>query len=504
MTDDPKPCSYVKTLGYRATKAEHLDDCTDEHTCKGCLPCINGHCSVCSREHTTHQHPNTCPSCVGAVREDLTEIQDLCRQLRGQAMDAEGLSWASARIPGHVAMIAMSPSIDADQLIWANDLKDYHHPRDMVPPLAVLAHWSDIWAGWFGKVRSGRTSVGVEASYLDSQLTQISQLTPKLRGNQLVSPPDFAEFSRDLGGLRANLERILHDEEEGDQGVNCFECGTRLVRRMRDRKTCRHKTPARAALAAHLRRRPDAIAELEALKGGTVADRTRLQREAALPSPVMIAAARMPCDACDQGGVEDPSPGISWECPSCRKKYTPGEYATAVRRDLADQAYIAQGSPTEAPPLQSYGWTDMVLAADAASTLVGYPVYVTTVRTWQARMDVTGCCEWTYQETPDGQLLSNLVGKKLVYWPDVAEAAVAAQERARLAAIARREKAVRDAARAILKGLPRRLSNKRVSQLMGRLPLTSEGELNVVEFQKMAVAATRRNRTTKQTSARAS
>lgn len=485
---DPDPCAYVKRLGYRATLGEHLDDCADTNKCRGCLPCIAGHCSVCGRAHTTNQHPNTCPNCVGSVREDLTEIRDLCLQLRGQAIDGEGLAWASARIPGHVAMIAMAPSVDPERVIWRDDLDKDHHPRDLIPPLAVLAHWADTWAGWFGKVRTGRTSVGLEASYLDGLLTQIAQLAPTLQGGNLVAPPDFGEFSRAIGKLRAGLERILHDEEHDDEGVNCFECGTRLVRRIRDRKTCRHKTPARAALAARLQRRPDAIAELAALKGGTVAQRTELERQAHLPSPAMVAAARLPCDSCDQGGVADPAPGISWECPSCRKKYTPGEYATAVRRDLADRAYIAQGSPTNAPPLQSYGWTDIVLAADAASTLVGYPVHVSTVRTWQDRMQVAGCCEWTYQELDDGQLLSNLVGKRLVYWPDVAEAASAAQERSRQAAIARREKAVRDEAKAVLKSLPKRLSNKRVSELLSQLPVLENGDLNVVAFRKMALS----------------
>jgi hypothetical protein len=208
----------------------------------------------------------------------------------------------------------------------------------------------------------------------------------------LVAPPEFPEFAAAIGKLRAQLERVLHDESEDDGGISCFECGHQLVRRIRDPKRCRHKTPARQALAARLRDRVDAAAWVKVLASYRLPAWPEELDAARLPTPVEVAAARMPCDRCDQGGVADPRPGISWECPGCRMTYSPGEYATAVRRDLADRQYIAQGDNVEAPSVQSYGWTDITLAADAATTLVGHPVFATTLRKWIEREKVSACC----------------------------------------------------------------------------------------------------------------
>lgn len=441
MSTKVKPCRYERTLGYRATKGEHTDACTDPTSHRGCIQCTHGHCAVCSRKHIDDQHPNTCPDCVGSVREDLTEIADLCRGLRRQAVEAEGLSWASARIPGAAAMVLMGPSVDPVQ---SGRALRYRHPSDPIPPLIVLARWEETWAGWLGQTRD-RTTITRAIGYLDQHLTRIAQTTTSWVDGVLVVPPEFTEFARDIGKLRAQLERVLHDESDDEQGISCFECGHQLVRRIRDPKRCRHKTPARMALAKRLRDRQDPAAWVQLLRSyGLPAWDDELEA-ARLPTPVEVAAARLPCDRCDQGGLSDPTPGISWECPSCRMRYTPGEYANAVRRDLADRQYVAQGGVSEAPSLQSYGWTDITLAADAASTLVGYPVFATTVRKWAQREKVAWCCTWSYEELPDGSLLSRPTGQRLVFWPDVADEANAAVARAVAAAEARSRRAEREA-----------------------------------------------------------
>lgn len=435
---DPKPCVYDRNLGYRATIGEHDDDCTDPGAHRGCNPCLIGHCIVCNRTHTTSDHPNTCPDCVGSVREDLTEVTELYRQLPDQAREAsnDGRPWAGARIPGAAAMVAMGPSVDP-QLVRVNREHHLVHLKgDMIPPLAVLAHWEETWAAWLGHDRSGRTTITRSAGYLDRALSAIAQQTPSFRDGLVVAPPEFGEFSKAIGTLRADLERLVHNEQVGEHGVDCFECGAQLTRRIRDPKRCHHKTPARTALADHLRERPDAQLLLAKLRVAGEQP-TRAQVNAArLPSPVMVAAARMPCDRCDQGGIEDPRPGISWECPACRKRYTPGEYATAVRRDLLDRE-------------DGDGWTEIGLAADAATTLVGHTITALLVRRWMDRNKIGACCVWSYDHAGecrdavwhwDCWLIPKPDGKRLVYWPDIADEAVASVERARVAAIARDEK----------------------------------------------------------------
>lgn len=429
----PKPCKYERTLGYRATKAEHRDDCTNPTTHRGCVECTHPHCVVCGRNHVDDQHPLTCKWCVGSVREDLTEIAELCRGLRRQAVDAEGLTWASARIPGATAMVLMGPSANLDTMLIGNRLAaaEYdviHRPKDPLPPLTVLARWEETWAAWLGHTRDRRTTITQAIGYLDRQLTLIAQQRPSWKDDRLVAPPEFGEFATALGSMRAQLERVLHNESEDDGGISCFECGHQLVRRIRDPKRCRHKTPARQALAARLRARVDAAAWMSVLASYRLPAWPEEIDAARLPTPVEVASARLPCDRCDQGGVADPRPGISWECPSCRMCYSPGEYATAVRRDLADRKYIEQGDNVEIPTVQSYGWTNVTLAASAATTLVGYPVNTKTIRVWMEREKVAACCEWRR-----GQVM----GQRLVFWPDVAEQAAKASDRAQRAAAER-------------------------------------------------------------------
>jgi hypothetical protein len=506
----PKPCRYERSLGYRAVKGEHDDGCTDPTGHRGCVQCTLGHCGVCGRKHLEDQHPATCPDCVGSVREDLTEIAELCRGLRRQAVDAEGLSWASARIPGATAMVAMAPTVQVDQVRVTRTYAKDHRPSDMVPPLAVLARWQDLWAGWLGvtpttvavREQQARADwLGVEAGdrasitrtigFLDRNLTLIAQTTTSWVDGVLVSPPEFTEFARDIGKLRAQLERRA--------ARRVRRRGGDLVLRVRPPAGASDPGPeavpaqdagadgARSAVA----RSAGPAAWLQVLRSyGLPAWPDELEA-ARLPSPVEVAAARLPCDRCDQGGLADPTPGISWECPSCRMRYTPGEYANAVRRDLADRKLIA-GDLVEVSSLQSYGWTDITLAADAASTLVGHPVFATTVRKWAQREKVAWCCAWSYEKLPDGELVSLPTGQRLVFWPDVADEANKAVARAVAAAAARARKAVRDAAKAVLAELDQAgvvVPEPVEKALLGQLPVTEAGDLDDVVFRLMVFRA---------------
>lgn len=503
----PKPCTFDRSVGYRATIGEHDDDCTDPTGHRGCVPCAHGHCGICNRVHTSDQHPQTCPECVSSVREDLTEIAGLCRLLRRQAVDAEGLAWASSRIPGANAMIAMGPTVELDKVRVNRDHTNVHRPRDMVPPLAVLAHWQDVWAdwlditparpglsdveraadaqrataraSWLGLDLDTRASITRAAGFLDRQITRIAQQSPTAwRDGQVVSAPDFAECAFQLGKLRAQLEGLLHDESTDEHGVDCFECGAQLVRRIRDPKRCRHATPAHDLLKERLLERQDPADWERTVRSYGIPVWPEERDAARLPSPVEVAAARMPCHRCDQGGVADPRPGISWECPACRKRYTPGEYATAVRRDLLDRN-------------DGDGWTQINLAADAASTLTGQPVLAVTVRKWMDRGKVLSCCLLEFDHLGGSKECKDPVqhrgcriwakpnGPRLVFWPDVAEQAAASVERAKAAAIARAQKAVRDEARAVLEALDEEIPKPVERELLGMLPVTREGDLDV-------------------------
>lgn len=455
MTDHrPPACHYDRQLGERVTR-EHRDDCTTPDTHRGCKPCTAPHCVVCGHEHATNDHPTTCPTCIGKVREDLDLIPPAYDALATEALDAggDGRLAAAAPIPGGTAAVLRGPSVRLDHMRTGSlaGMKSFakdHKREDPIPPLAILAQWEDLWRSWLGHTPGRRADLGRAVEYLLGQLGYMAQQTGP-------GVPDWATFTRQIHTIRSQLEHALHDEQAPERGVECFECGDRLVRRFRTRRLCRHKTPARRHLAVVIQGRDTALARLALLEVLLDHDdptkrpsplKVQVARNAArLPTPVELAAARIPCADCSQGGLDDPSAGMSWECPGCRKEFTPGEYTTAVRRDLLEKG------------MDGDGWTHISIAAEAATTLTGYLVPSSTVRKWVDR----------------GKVASQLTeqGARLVFWPDVADEANEAVTRALVAAEARRrrQKELADLVAAVARGEDPGAAGKRLGIHPARL-----------------------------------
>jgi hypothetical protein len=444
MTDTRKPpaCHYDRALGQRVT-TDHRDDCPREletGDCpaagRGCAPCTAPHCLICGRNHATNAEPDTCGECIGKVREDLTEIAADYQALTVEAIagGSDGRLVAAAPIPGGTAAVLTGPTVRLDQLrvgrgYGLTELAEVNRTTDPIPPLAVLAHWEDLYRAWFDHTRGGtakadayawyagrppsRATVAAATRYLAEQLDHMAN------GPAVRQGPDWVAFTRSVRNLRADLERALHDEQEPERGVSCFECGDRLVRRFRDPKRCTHPTQARTELQRALVRQAEGQAWMRSVLATYPELPVREEDLAAArgPSAALVVAARRPCARCEhrQGGLDDPRAGRSWECPGCRKQYDPGEYVTAVRRDLLDSDPADGGG----------GWTNVTMAAEAATTLVGMLVTDGLVRKWMERRKVAVCSEWRPRRR---------WGQRLVFWPDVADEANAAVDRAVAAA----------------------------------------------------------------------
>jgi hypothetical protein len=462
VTDTRRPpaCHFDRALGERVTR-KHRDDCPTElgtGDCpaadRGCAPCTAPHCLVCGREQATNDRPDTCAECIGHVREDLTELAADYQALAVEAIagGGEGRLVAAAPIPGGNAAVLHGPMVRLDQLrtgrgYTPTDMAELHHDNDPIPPLAVLAQWEDMYRAWFGHTRGGRASVAGAVRYLSEQLGHMAN------GPAVREGPDWLAFTRQVRTLRAGLERALHDEQEPERGVQCFECGDRLVRRFRDLKRCRHTTPARVELQRALVRQQGGQDWLRTVRTYVEVDVMEADLAAARgPSASLIAAARRPCAKCAerQGGLDDPRAGRSWECPGCRKQYDVGEYVTAVRRDLLEGGE------------HGAGWTHISMAAEAATTLVGLQVSDGLVRKWLDRGKVAGLCEWTRGRP---------WGLRLVYWPDVADQANAAVDRMVAAAEERHRRAVQDEKwrRAVARGEDPEVAAKRLGISKARL-----------------------------------
>lgn len=451
MTDTRRPptCHRDRNLG-RIITGHHRDDCPthDNHPeqCpgtdhRGCAPCTAPHCVICRTRHTDNDHPITCPTCVGNVRRDLHDVLWHCRHLRWQATRAghDGHLAAASRIPGGDALVLYARAgAFAENLTWNPHIDDDHKPADVVPVLLPLASWAIAWRRYFGHDLAAKASVSGIIRYLadGDRLNTMAQAT---------DGPDWTDFAWDMGALLRQLEGVLHDETEPEQGISCFECGQRLVRKFGKPRPCRHSTPARKHLAEVRRAAAEAADRLSVLATypelgpPTYADRRAARR---VPTSAEETAARVPCEACvkaGQGGIDNPAVGQSWECIGCRKKYTPGEYAQAVRADLQ------QGGP------DGDGWTFITMAAEAASTQTGYTIGPATVRKWVDTGKAASFCRWSTaidgkpaqvpaltapKGADHGRVLAEYAGRVqsvrgmiFVFWPDVAERSAALVEK---------------------------------------------------------------------------
>jgi len=408
MTEHRRPpaCHYDRTAGARVT-LEHRDDCEHPDTHKGCSPCTAPHCVVCGREHATNDQPQTCPKCQGKTDQDLAELAAAYVALATEALDGggDGRLVAAAPIPGGNAQILRGPTVPAPAMrtfrgYTSEDFLKDHRPTDPLPPLAILSQWEDLYRAFLDHTPGHtRGTVATTIAYLRSQLPYIAQRT---------DGPDYLVFTRQIRDLRAHLERALHNEQEPERGVECFECGDQLERRFRKATPCTHPTPARRELQRWVRLGyPEALSILD------------------------VRAAHRPCGVCDQGGIEDPSAGQSWECPGCRKEYDPGEYATAVRRDLLT------GGPN------GDGWTHIAMAAEAVTMMTGVTFGPDRIRRWMDRGQVSGVCQWR-AVVRNGVLVGTQNGLRLVLWTDVRDRAAESIRKAQMLEMERRREAMQE------------------------------------------------------------
>jgi len=435
-------CHYDRSLRMRVTR-RHADTCPawDDATAHcpgrdGCEPCDRRHCVVCGRTHTTPDRPDTCEECETKVAQDLRDLEASYAALGNEALDAghDGRLAAAAPIPGGDATVLAGPSVRLDLVRIGRTTAQDHRRSDPIPPLAVLAQWEDMYAAWLGHQRPVRANIHHTITYLRDQLPYLAQHATAATCDAAGLPlgPDWVAFTRQLRALRAGLEDVLHDERTEELGVECFECGERLVRRFRPRRRCKHSTPAREHLGLRLALIPVAarlIDDLAEQRRRHQAGDDRLVRpefagrlpwptsaEAAAilpPSPAEIAAAKLPCPDCSQGGIDDPTAGRSWECPGCRKEYDRAEYAYAVRSNVT-QGDTGSGSGW---------WATVQAAADAASDVTGRAISAATIRTWIDRGDhISVACRWSK---------GMRFGVQMVSWPDVLQRATEQRSRGR-------------------------------------------------------------------------
>lgn len=211
-TNLPK-CRWVASDQPRAVIGEHYDEC-DGTDCRGCWPCLVGHCLICRREHTDEAHSQTCASCVGAVREDLELIVDMFARLEDEAISKGMAGDGEETVLGGDAMVMLAMRYREQTGAASDGDKSHESKTDPVPPLLTLATWEDCYRDHLGHDQAGTASVDAAAGYLSRQLTHIAQ----------DSEVPFEDFARDIRQTRGRLEDVLHDGERIERGAPCPAC----------------------------------------------------------------------------------------------------------------------------------------------------------------------------------------------------------------------------------------------------------------------------------------
>jgi hypothetical protein len=204
-------CRYSPDLGYRVLTRGDQDE-----------PCPDRHCVVCWRGHCDDTNPQTCPECVGVVREHLTEIVAMADRLEDEAVHTHADGRLHTGPLGGDAMVMLAEG----RYLPASRVGPDQLRNDPVPPLLVLATWEDDWRVELGHGGGPRATLWRCADYLGTHLTMMAQRHCA-----------FDEFASDLARLRGRMEAVLHDGDQPETGAPCMtlddrgrECTTPLVK----------------------------------------------------------------------------------------------------------------------------------------------------------------------------------------------------------------------------------------------------------------------------------
>ncbi|WP_166345070.1 hypothetical protein [Phytoactinopolyspora limicola] len=296
----------------RAITDQHTPDCDNPHTCTGCLPCPQRHCTVDQRRHLHPKHdgPRTCTTCLNSTRTQLGSLRALAitaqheitasRYRSPQAPRTGGRS-PDTPTPGGDALAMLTAGHNGTVVYSRTGNRDHaadHQPDDPDPVLAVLASWEDDWRKTRGEPAAGPPSFHTVLAYLTRHLDWAAQ-----------HHDAFPDFSADVARIRRRLLSVVGDSPAPERAASasCTECGSRLVAEIRDPKPCHHsRRPQR-------RRDRDGVWEpLDEFEHRVTAWEVEHAR-------------------CDQGGRED-----LWVCDDCGTTYTPAQYFIALAARLEE------------------------------------------------------------------------------------------------------------------------------------------------------------------------
>lgn len=208
-------CRFVSTTEPRVISGRHQDPCRCDDRELGCLECTETHCVICSRNHARA----ACTDCLGAAREDLKAIADLCHALPAEAVE-KGVQSEAMMLLGPAADPEAWRNRAASALFGRVDDAYLEDCRDELHPTWVLGTWEQIWRDFLDHQTDTPFTHSGGIHYLDMQIGYMAE--------QL--DPAFDEFARELRACRGHLEDVLRDGIREERGAPCVQCERPMVR----------------------------------------------------------------------------------------------------------------------------------------------------------------------------------------------------------------------------------------------------------------------------------
>jgi hypothetical protein len=254
----PKPlesCRWDGALESWVTP-EHVRDC-DDGGCRGCKPCGKTHCAMrgsCPNHVDSEAGIRTCPQCIGAFRNDVTEVETLAALVGDELIYLDtvehAVSGPEAPIWTHrditdIANLA-GPVADPEQLDtrrtftqtvdatrgfcqWPRDEDVYGRP-DARHPAAVLGRWEYLFRRHYGHAEP-RQETAVWPRARTTARSTVSSAADYLRAlldGPMPHEDVFEQVAREIAAVKTHLEDALSDSRKPETGAPCPTCGVQF------------------------------------------------------------------------------------------------------------------------------------------------------------------------------------------------------------------------------------------------------------------------------------
>lgn len=204
----------------------HLKDCTDR-SCQGCEPCLTDDAGNPTRHcrsrpecagHLKPDQPQTCPRCIGRVRQALGQIEDMSALMLFAAIEANDEDSEPTMLAGPAADPEARrhryASARAGRIPLLDAAGDRLGEDDTEHPINVLGWWVLAFRERYGQPAGMVLNLSSSVAYLKSMLDAVAQ----------EPGHEWRAFTSEVLDCRSHLEHVLATARFTERGTVCPAC----------------------------------------------------------------------------------------------------------------------------------------------------------------------------------------------------------------------------------------------------------------------------------------